>query len=53
MRDTARTTFSYTKTHGLDSVLWRVVTNRIWAYGVKVNSLNRSHLENLSAKARK
>jgi len=29
MRDTASTTFSYTKMHGLNNVSWRVVT---WRY---------------------
>jgi len=29
MRDTARTTFSYTKLHGLDRESWRVVTQQV------------------------
>ena len=41
MHDTARTTFSYTKLHGLDSESWRVVTWRnkwsFWALIFKVH----------------
>ena len=48
MRDTARTTFFFTKMHGLDCVLWRVVTWRnMWNFGYIV--LNRQLTGNCCA----